>query len=112
MVKIKTSGKQKISSKKEVTLIDQNQLEERKPLEYLLNEDNIARAIAECLAEHDFEGIAEVLKYHFKAVKRSKLMQTAEQQHSVGSYASSDSFSTGATARIASSLGSRSKKVS
>lgn len=77
MTKKKISEKQNTSSKniRADRRIDESKFEVHKPLEYLLNEDNILGAIAECLDEKDLQGIVEIVKIYNKTLRRSKLLR-------------------------------------
>ncbi len=55
--------------------------EEYRPLEFILNKENILRAIAECLQKGDFEGILEVIQIYKRALKRAKKYK-AEMENS------------------------------
>lgn len=48
-----------------------------KPREYLLDEDNIARGILECLNNNDPEGVMEVIHMYLEAVNKSQFLKQA-----------------------------------
>ena len=70
MAKKKTFKKQKTSSRKPNSRIDLSKFEERKPLEFLLDKNNIVNAVIECLDSNDIDGIVEVLQMHFWALQK------------------------------------------
>lgn len=110
MVKAKTSIKQRISSPKKVIKLDKNQFKEHKPLENLTNKANILAAVAECLQAGDLEGVVEVIETYLEALQMAKVYK--EREHSSESQDESQSFSSSASVKYASSGNSgRSKKL-
>ena len=55
-----------------------NHLKEHDPLEYLLDEDNIARGILECLKNNDPEGVIEIFKIYLDALNKSDFSRSAQ----------------------------------
>lgn len=81
MVKIKTSGRRKVStkstSKKQVLEkmpIDHG-IAEYDPVKAVLDEDRIARVIWDCLKNGDGEGVVEAIKIHLDVLNKVRLLE-------------------------------------
>lgn len=51
---------------------------EHDPSEYLTDQNNLGKAIVECLENNDPEGVMEVIAIHLEAVNKSKLSKNNE----------------------------------
>ena len=80
MGKIKTSGRQKASSKntRDRKMKKNMEIDAYDPTKALLDEERIGRAIWECLKEGDSEGVVEVIQIHLEAVNKTKLADEAK----------------------------------
>ena len=58
--------------------INMEGLKEERPREWLLNPNNIGKAIMECLMENDPEGVVEVISIYLRALNKEKFRQKAE----------------------------------
>src|SRR5262249_49159985 len=72
MDKVKTSGKQKKSSKniKRVRLKKGAKIKVHKPIEKLADEHFIGRVILECLKNNDPKGVIEAIEAHLVAINK------------------------------------------
>ncbi len=70
--------KQKISSENQLELNPNANLKEHDPLKYLLDEENIALTILECLKNNDPEGVIEVIKIYLNALNVARQLKSAE----------------------------------
>ncbi|NGX54686.1 MAG: hypothetical protein KR126chlam2_00301 [Chlamydiae bacterium] len=79
MGKIKTSGKQKKSSKsiETVRLKKRAKVEEFSPTVELADENFIGRVILECLKNNDPEGVIEVIEAHLEAINKLRFSREA-----------------------------------
>jgi len=80
MVKTKTSAKRGRSSRvrKKMKIDDLKGLSKADPLKYLTNEENVGRAILECLQNNDPEGVMEVVEIYLSALNKAKLLEAGE----------------------------------
>lgn len=85
MVKAKTSGKQKtLRSKTKLKDDERLIIREHDPFKFLLNEENLARAIRECLDNNDPEGLIEVIEIYLDALEKSKFLKNADIPRATG----------------------------
>ena len=83
MVKTKTSGRRKVSSKNTLSKKVPRKIKSGvgidlyDPTISLLDEDRIGRAIWECLKEGDPEGVIEIIRIHLEAVNKTQLSKDA-----------------------------------
>jgi DNA-binding phage protein len=52
------------------------------PTAELLDQNNLAQAVMECLLNNDPEGVMEMLRIHFEAIERSKIVKEADMPRS------------------------------
>lgn len=78
MAKIKTLQKQKASTEHQLELNPNASISEHDPLKYLLDEDNIARTILECLKNNDPQGVIEVIEIYLNALNKAKQLKSAQ----------------------------------
>ena len=82
MGKAKTSNRQKGSSKKvhkspTLRIKKGANIDLYDPIEAILDEEKIGRAIWECLKEGDSEGVIEVIQIHLEAVNKTRVAKEA-----------------------------------
>lgn len=94
MAETKTLKKLAASSRitKHVNL-DESEFTEHDPFEFLLNRDNIIKAIKECVKENDLDGVMEMVRIYRQAVRCSKIVNQAEDSPTMPSRRKSDADS-------------------
>lgn len=79
MDRTRTSREQKeFSPKKQHLVIKKNaEIREHNPLAYILDENNIARGILECLKNNDPEGVMEIIEIYLGALNKAQFLKEA-----------------------------------